>query len=83
MYILKKSSFIKGNLQHKIFGVYLASTVQVQYSASTEHVLLMGHLINEPTHIKYVLKKDYAIDNLQVFYLKATFLKISCHIPIC
>ena len=69
-------------VQGKLVYVWFKASTG-KYSTSTEHVLLMGHLINEPTHIKYVLKKDYAIDNLQVFYLKATFLKISCHIPIC
>ena len=63
---IKKSSFIQENLQHKILGVYLVQGKLVyvwfkastgKYSTSTEHVLLMGHLINEPTHIKYVLKK--------------------------
>ena len=66
MYILKNHLSYKKICNIKFLGVYLVQGKLVyvwfkastgKYSTSTEHVLLMGHLINEPTHIKYVLKK--------------------------
>ena len=63
IYIKKIIFHTKKICNIKFLGVYLVQGKLVyvwfkastgKYSKSTEHVLLMGHLINEPTHIKYV-----------------------------